>query len=524
MDTITARTLKPLLTSGTEIAFIDVREAGQHGEGHPFFSINVPYSRLEIEIEALVPRRTTDIVLLDEADGVAERAARRLAGLGYTSVRALADGAAGWAAAGYTLFKGVNVPSKAFGEIVEHDLGTPSLSAEEFKARVDAGERLVVLDGRTPAEYRRMTIPGSKSMPNAELPHRIAELVDDDTTPIVINCAGRTRSIIGAQNLRNIGIRNPVIALRNGTQGWLLAGYELEHGSRPTPLPAVSAATAELSRKRGAELIARYKLPVASIDDLTRWQADARRSTYLLDVRSHEEYAAGHMPGAGHAPGGQLVQATDQWVGVRGARIVLSDDTGLRAATTAYWLRGMGHDAIVLGVDVTGLPGLVPGASVARAPAPGLPRLPPATALRLVREGATLIDVGPGMSYRKGHLAGARWGTRARLDRLGLPSASTVVLVAPEPETAELAAQDLAELGVRVAGLAIASEEAWRAAGAEIVATPSVPSKDECIDYLFFVHDRHDGNLDAARGYLAWEVGLLAQMDAQETGVLRPLR
>jgi len=65
--------------------------------------------------------------------------------------------------------------------------------------------------------------------------------------------------------------------------------------------------------------------------------------------------------------------------------------------------------------------------------------------------------------------------------------------------------------------------EAWKAAGLPVVASAATPADADCIDYLFFVHDRHDGNLEAARGYLAWETGLMAQMDAQETGVLRPL-
>ena len=185
----------------------------------------------------LVPRKATPIVLLDDGDGVAEKAARRLAALGYSDVAILDGGAPGWAKAGYTLFKGVNLPSKAFGEIVEHIQHTPSLSAEELKARVDKGEKLIILDGRSPQEYRRMTIPGARSIPNAELAHRLPALVADDTTTIVVNCAGRTRSIIGAQSLRNAGVKNPVIALRNGTQGWMLAGLTLENGTDPKDLP-----------------------------------------------------------------------------------------------------------------------------------------------------------------------------------------------------------------------------------------------------------------------------------------------
>ena len=119
MTYISAETLKPLLTDGGEIAFIDVREHGQYGEGHPFFSVNIPYSVFETVVGAMLPSRSVRCVLLDDGDGTAEKAARVLSTMGYSDVQILQGGAAAWAAAGFTLFKGVNVPSKAFGELVE---------------------------------------------------------------------------------------------------------------------------------------------------------------------------------------------------------------------------------------------------------------------------------------------------------------------------------------------------------------------------------------------------------------------
>lgn len=523
MRTVTAADVKPRLTAGPEIALLDVREAGQYGEGHPFFAVNVPYSRLELEIIALVPRKATPIVLLDDGDGVAEKAARRLAAEGYTDAGILDGGAPGWAKAGYMLFKGVNLPSKAFGEIVEHVQHTPSLSAEELKARVDKGEKLVILDGRSPQEYRRMTIPGARSIPNAELAHRLPALVADDTTTIVVNCAGRTRSIIGAQSLRNAGVKNPVIALRNGTQGWMLAGFTLENGTDPKDLPVLDVVGLAQSQARAQDLIVRYKLPVIDRAALGRWQADTARSTYLFDVRSRDEFEAGHLPGAVHAPGGQLTQATDQWVGTRGARLVLCDDTGLRAATTAIWLRGMGHDAVVLGVDVARASDRSTIVDVAGVTPTALPLISPADAAHFVTQGAVLVDVNPGMAYRKAHIEGARWGIRPRPGGLRLLAGTRVILVCSEPAIAQLAGIDLAEAGMTVVGQLAGAAADWEAAGLRVTATSASPADANCIDYLFFVHDRHDGNLDAARAYLSWETGLMAQMDAQETGVLRPL-
>jgi len=222
IEMISATALKAILAGSEEYAFLDVREHGQYGEGHPFFCVNAPYSVIETCVPVLVPRRDVLCILMDDGDGVADRVHARMTQMGYSNLRVLDGGAPGWAAAGYTLFKGVNVLSKSFGELVEHANETPSISAEELRGMQAAGGPLVVLDGRSPKEFHKMSLPGAHSCPNAELAYRLPELVPDDSTPVVINCAGRTRSIIGAQSLRNLGLKNPVFALRNGTQGWRL--------------------------------------------------------------------------------------------------------------------------------------------------------------------------------------------------------------------------------------------------------------------------------------------------------------
>ncbi len=237
MNSITARDLKPLLTAQDEIALLDVREQGQYGEGHPFFSIPFPYSRLEPLASMLLPGKLAHLVLFDDNDGVAERAAAVFESLGYRNVSVLEGGAPAWAAAGYTLFKGVNVISKTYGELLEHVADTPRLTAAELHTLLASDPSVVVLDGRSPAEYRKMSLPGALCCPNAELGYRIQSLVPDESTTIVINCAGRTRSILGVEGLRILDTANPVFALENGTQGWRLAGFDLSHGVAPQVLP-----------------------------------------------------------------------------------------------------------------------------------------------------------------------------------------------------------------------------------------------------------------------------------------------
>src|SRR5579862_2948929 len=165
-------TVRQWLGDGGEIAFIDVREEGQHGDGHPLLAVNLPYSRLEIDIGRLVPRRSCRIVLIDDGDGVAGKAARRLAPLGYGAVHVVAGGVAAWSAAGMPLFPSSNVPSKAFAEFVEIDRHTPHVTAAELDRLRREGTRLVVLDSRTVDEFNRFHVPGAVTCPGAELVHR----------------------------------------------------------------------------------------------------------------------------------------------------------------------------------------------------------------------------------------------------------------------------------------------------------------------------------------------------------------
>jgi rhodanese-related sulfurtransferase len=210
VKTVAARQLKAMLHDGGELALLDVREAGQFGESHLLFATPLPYSRLELDIGALVPRKSARIAVCDDdGKGTAALAAKRLAALGYSDVAVLEGGNRAWAAAGHALFKGVNVPSKLFGELVEHEYHTPRITAQELVRMKETSEDFILLDGRPLNEHHKMTIPGSTCCPNGELPYRVSSMVKNPRTKIVVNCAGRTRSILGAQTLINFGIPNP---------------------------------------------------------------------------------------------------------------------------------------------------------------------------------------------------------------------------------------------------------------------------------------------------------------------------
>jgi len=327
-----------------EIALLDVRHEAAYATGHPLFAANMALERITLEAAGRLPRKDAPIVVYDAGEGLVPQAIDRLDALGYTDVRELAGGLEAWRAAGFELFGDVNSYAKAFGELVESRRHTPSLPADAVAALIARKANVAVLDVRRFDEYATMNIPGSVSVPGAELVLRAGRIAPDPETTIIVNCAGRTRSIIGTQSLINAGVGNKVFALRNGTIGWTLARQDLEHGADRR---------GEVGLFAGAETNARdvaYRAGVRHLgpEDAIALQAQSSRTLYRFDVRTAEDYAAGHIAGFSHYPGGQLVQEIDMAAPVRGARILLSDDRGVRADMTASWLAQMGWEAYVL--------------------------------------------------------------------------------------------------------------------------------------------------------------------------------
>lgn len=510
--------LKTALRDGRELALLDVSEDGQHPLGHLFYAVSAPYSRFESMAARLAPRRSARTVLVDQGDGVAEKAARILVRHGYSDVAVLAGGAPGWKAAGYVLFQGVNVPSKAFGEDVEHAYGTPSIAPEELKARIDRGENLVVLDSRPFDEFQAHSVPGGICCPGAELAYRVHDLAPSPKTTVVVNCAGRTRSIIGAQSLINAGIANPVTALRNGTMGWRLAG--LTPDQNKTALAAAPSKDGIARARAAADAVARrFKVPRIDRKRLDAWRAEAeRRTLYVFDVRDPAEYATGHLPGAVSAPGGQLVQATDRWIATLGARVVLTDDTEVRATMTAHWLIQMGWDAHVLagGIGANGLED-GPGAHEILGQDEAIEVITASDLKRALDQGRTVaIDVGNSQAFRVGHIPGAVWAPRARLEATlaALPKGHRVVITADGDVVAELAARDAEGLTAAPVAMLAGGTAAWARSGFALAASPDDPPDAACIDHWFWEHARRRFVPKNMQEYLDWEIELPAQVKA----------
>ncbi|WP_051235764.1 rhodanese-like domain-containing protein [Ottowia thiooxydans] len=554
---ISSQQLKHLVFDAQELAILDVGEEGQYGEAHLLRAANAPYSLLESIAPTLVPRKTCLVVLADHGEDVSARAAARLTDIGYTNIAVLEGGVPAWAAAGFEVFKGVFVPSKAYGEWLGHGLRTPEISAHDLQvltarspareegdgegAKHGSGDGVVILDPRTVPEHAARHVPGAIACPGAELALRFDELVPDAQTTVVVACGGRTRGLVGAQTLLDAGVPNPVMALADGNHGWQLAGYPLEEGLRSS-FSFTGPHANDKAFERAKALRSRSGIQVIDETALASWRQDETRTTYTFDVRTREEYDAAHLSGAMHAPGGQLVQATDRWVAVRGARIVLVDTDGVRATSVAVHLQRMGWETHVLTWEAGAVSHHGDGAAVslpsgskaadaaARVSTPltevvgDIPDFSPEEAAEALASGSVALDAGLSQEFLDGSACGpawrSHWVTRASLGRWieAAAQGQPLIIFSSDGLAARLVGLDLlreapgSSIHVVQGGLL-----RWKAEGLSVLARdPSELHRQERIDTLYWARERRHGDQAAMRMYLAWEHQLLAQVQRDE--------
>ncbi|MCC7369164.1 MAG: sulfurtransferase [Chloroflexi bacterium] len=478
---IGADTLQHLLQTGSTLALLDVREHGEYNRAHIPGASALPRRLIEHRIRQLVPGRQTQIVLCDDTGLRSRLAAKTLERLGYARVAVLDGGLNGWASDERPTEWGMNVPSKEFGEKVEIQQHVPSIDARELAARIARGDDLTILDTRTPDEYARFCIPGGRSVPNGELAYRIGEIQRErPTAQIVVNCAGRTRGIIGTRTLQRMGLQN-VVGLKNGTSGWVLAGQQLEAGARRLELPEPSPETRAQAEAYARRIMAEDGVRTVAPEQLTELQArDDGRSLYCIDVRTQAEYEQGHIPGFWWFPGGQVVQRSDDAVAVRNGTVVLTCDGIARAGVAASWLRQLGFPNVSVldgGAAAWAASGraLESGASeqlpagLPEAQARVRPMDPRALAGLLKTPGPPIVlHVGTSREFAAGHVLGSHWLPRGwlepRLDALIPDWTEPIVVTSVDGVDATLAAATLLDLGYHDVAVLAGGTRAWAAA------------------------------------------------------------
>ncbi len=522
--------LAELFNDTSPFALIDVREPGEFNSSHIPGSSLIPRRRLEFDLHDAVPHAGTLIVLCDDDGRRVSQAVATVEAMGFSNVAWLDGGINRWVSLDYPTEWGVNVPSKDFGEKVEVVHHVPEIDAIELRARMDRGEKMVILDTRTPEEYRRFCIPGGRSVPGGELALRITDItadLDPDTT-VVVNCAGRTRSIIGTRVLQRMGLDREVVGLKNGTSGWVLAGYELESGADRDLLPRVSeagrAAAEAYADRCAAEDGVRF-LDVAGLDALA--DRSVTESIYFIDVRTSEEYDLGRIPGFRWFPGGQCVQRSDDVAVVKNAPIVFCCDGRARAALTASWYRQLGHEEVYAvdggtqawladhrplesGMSIAALnDGSIAGETESELLVEARRAVPTVPARTLDQDPADVtIFVDTSQEFARAHVPGSRWVPRGWLewqitDHVRSNEAS-IVVTCVDGRQSLLAAATLRQIGYPNVRALAGGLSSWQAARLPVEEGLSGVTRTPS-DIVFSGPDRTYADM---QNYLRWETAL----------------
>ena len=508
--------LKSLMDSDGAFALFDVRERGEYNTGQIYQASSLPRSQIEFRMADLVPSCNIPVIVYDDGGERANLAAVTMAQLGYQRVRVLDGGLLAWAAAGFPMVAGVNVPSKEFGEKVHIEKKVPDLSPEELSARLASPDKVTIFDVRTPEEHRRFCIPGAYNVPGGDLILWAEELRQKSDTTFFIHCAGRTRSVIGTQTLRRLGLTN-VFALRNGTMGWILADMELERNAqRKTPSPSPS------SRAAGEVLASRIAheegIPIISVSELLSLRrTQERQVNYLVDVRSPAEYAKGHIPGSIGIPGGQAVQRADDFIAVRHAKVVFASEGQARAVMAAYWFRQMGFEDVAVlhgGVQAwikngEGLSAEIPAVEnvlldEARRTARTLQPAELAAASDSSKQ--LILHVGTSQEFERDHVPKSLWISRGWLEiktgDLCPDKSRPIVVTCPDGRHSILAARTFGRLGFREVTVLDGGVNTWIKEG-----HPTEKGLDGCVmepnDVV--IPASATGNKEAMARYLEWE-------------------
>jgi rhodanese-related sulfurtransferase len=528
-----ATALKTMEADGKEIAIVDPREEGIFGEAHLLYAVNMPLSKIELNIFRMIPRKSTRIVLTDGGEGTSERAAMKLNEFGYSNIAILDGGYPAWKKAGYEIFSGMSVEGKAFGEWITVHYQTPTMTPEQVQQRIAKGEKVLILDGRPSNEYVNMNIPGSINVPISELIFRFFQLGVSPDTLIVVNCAGRTRSLIGAQTLINAGVSNNVVAMRGGTMAWQMAGFPLEYGStRHAPEPW--GPNLQRALQTAHNVADRFGVKTIDSKQLESFKADRDRSLYIIDLRTPDEYHAGHRPDSTYGWGVQLVQGMDKYAATRNARVVLIDNYMVRALMTASWMvQADWPETYVLAdpfegvrLDTGDYQSLVPGSEQVK-----LPQMETADLNTLLQTGkTTVIDVADSISYRKAHIPGAWFAIRSRLGEAlrTIPQSSSFVVTGDNPALVALTGRDLAEISEKPVSILRGGNAAWRKANLPVTTGfEKLTTKTDDIFLQPFLWGQFEPMSpefkQAANAYFEWELQLPGRLErAKETNFNAP--
>jgi rhodanese-related sulfurtransferase len=205
---------------------------------------------------------------------------------------------------------------------------TGTIAPRELQSLLTSNGLYACLDVRERGEFALGQIEGTTPLPRGTLESRVRTMVPSASVSIVICCDDGRRSALAATTLEAMGYAQTSI-LAGGIDAWRADGHPIIEG------------WGVRGKTYGERTAVREEVPQVTAEELAARRARGDR-TVLVDVRTDEEYRRGHVPGALHVPGGELVQEAPGLPGVQESALVITCAGRTRGILGAAALRRAG--------------------------------------------------------------------------------------------------------------------------------------------------------------------------------------
>ena len=337
MQSLEIKQVLNLLKNNTKnISFLDIRERKEYVHGFAFGSVNCPFSKFKYLIKELVPDVNTTLILIGIKNTYQkDKIQKILKKLKYDRSFILKGDYKIWKKQKFPLWAGEYTFSKAFGEWIEITSNIKNLYAKELYKIHKKNHNYLQIDARPKKEFEKFSLPQSVQCSGGELPCFINNK-ENLRKNFIVHCAGRTRSIIAYQTLKDFNFKNKKYVLNGGTQNWVLNGFDRKFKNQSKIKSTKINYKDDL--KLAHSIAKKFKIPSTQT-------MNKQTNSYNFQINSEIKNFK-KIPGWKQVNATTLIQSTDKFISSTNTKILIFSNIPSSAVFTVIWLRRMGYQAI----------------------------------------------------------------------------------------------------------------------------------------------------------------------------------
>ena len=240
-----------------------------------------------------------------------------------------------WKKYKFPLWAGEYTFSKAFGEWIEITSNIKNLYAKELYKIHKKNHNYLQIDARPKKEFEKFSLPQSVQCSGGELPCYINN-TENLRKNYIVHCAGRTRSIIAYQTLKDFNFKNKKYVLNGGTQNWVLNGFDRKFKNQ-SKIKSIKINYKD-DLKLANSIAKKFKIPSTQI-------MNKQTNCYNFQINSEIKNFK-KIPGWKQVNATTLIQSTDKFISSTNTKILIFSNIPSSAVFTVIWLRRMGYQAI----------------------------------------------------------------------------------------------------------------------------------------------------------------------------------